>query len=136
MAIKGKKVQNEKKRALRVLVGEAVIGGALALFMASFAFAADTIPQPGQKIFIAKCAQCHGKDAKGLPNMAKVLKVDPIIINLTRDEAVALSDEDIAKTVTAGKNKMPKFKGKLTDEQVQQVVKYLRSLQTTGGDKK
>jgi len=136
MAIRGKKVQGKTKQALRVLVGEALIGGALALFMASFAFAADAIPQPGQKIFVAKCAQCHGKDAKGLPNMAKVLKVDPIIINLTRDEAVALSDEDITKTVTAGKNKMPKFKGKLTDEQVQQVVKYLRSLQTTGADKK
>ncbi len=37
----GKKIfQGGKKQALRVLVGEAVIGGALALFVASFAFAA------------------------------------------------------------------------------------------------
>jgi cytochrome c6 len=136
MRIEKKISQGGKKKILRVLVGEAIIGGALGLFLASFAFAADVIPQPGQKIFIAKCAQCHGKDAKGLPNMAKVLKVDPGLINLTRAEAVSLTDEAIATIATFGKNKMPKFKGKLTDEQLQQVVKYLRSLQSAGTDKK
>lgn len=126
------KIQGRDKQTFRVLVGEAVIGGALALFLASFALAADSLPQPGQKIFTAKCAQCHGKDAKGLPNMAKVLKVDPVNIDLTRPDAVKLSDEEITKTVTMGKNKMPKFKGKLTADQIQQVAKYLRSLQAAG----
>ena len=136
MRIEKKLSQGEKKQPLRVLLGEILIGGALSLFLASFVFAADVIPQPGQKIFVAKCAQCHGKDAKGLPNMAKVLKVDPVLINLTRAEAVSLTDEAIVTTATFGKNKMPKFKGKLTDEQIQQVVKYLRSLQSAGGNKK
>ena len=132
-----KKISSErKKHPPRTSVGETVISGLLVLFLGSFAFAADIIQQPGQKIFIAKCAQCHGKDAKGLPNMAKVLKIEPVNMDLTRAEAVALTDEEVAKTVAAGKNKMPKFKGKLTDKQVQLVVKYLRSLQTAKGDKK
>jgi mono/diheme cytochrome c family protein len=132
----GKKVSADgNKQTLRVLAGEALIGGALALFLASFAFAADTLPQPGQKIFLAKCAQCHGKDGKGLPNMAKVLKVDPAMINLTQNAAVTMTDDQIATTVTNGNKKMPKFKGKLTADQIQDTIKYLRTLQSAAGVK-
>jgi len=120
------------KHGVRLLVGEVLIGASLALFLTSFALGADSVPQPGQKIFLAKCAQCHGKDAKGLPNMAKVLKVDAVMIDLTRADAVKLTDDEIIATVTNGKNKMPKFKGKLTADQVQQTAQYLRSLQSAG----
>lgn len=120
---------NAKKRTFRVFVGEAVIGGALALFLASYALAADQILPPGQKIFEGKCAQCHGKDAKGLAKMAKVLKVDQDKIDLTRPEVVKMTDAEVVKTVNEGNKKMPKFKGKLTDEQIQETIKYLRSLQ-------
>jgi len=118
-----------KKNNLRVFLGEAVIGGALALFLASYALAGDAILPPGQKVFEGKCAQCHGKDAKGLAKMAKVLKVDQDKIDLTRAEVVKMTDSEVAKTVTDGNKKMPKFKGKLTDEQIQETIKYLRSLQ-------
>jgi cytochrome c6 len=136
MKITKKIHRGEKKKMLRVLAGEAVIGGALALFVAAFAFAADAVPQPGQKIFLSKCAQCHGKDAKGLPNMANVLLVKPELIDLTRDEAVKLPFKDKVQIVTNGKNKMLKFKKKLTDAQIQQVVTYLESMQKAGGEKK
>lgn len=98
------------------------------LFVSAFALAADG-DVGGKKLFEAKCAQCHGKDGKGVAKMAKVLKVEPAVVDLTKDEAVKLSTADKLKTVTDGKKKMPKYKGKLTDEQIQQVVKYLGSLQ-------
>jgi mono/diheme cytochrome c family protein len=135
MGIEKNASQAVKKQTLWILVGEALIGGSLVLFLASFALAADAVPQPGLKIFVAKCAQCHGKDAKGLPNMAKVLKVDPVNMDLTQAAAVTLTDAEITATVTNGKKKMPKFKGKLTEDQIQQTVKYLRSLQSSGGGK-
>lgn len=122
--------QTKKRSLVAFMLGEGILGLSLAFFLATFAFGADSVPQPGQKIFQAKCAQCHGKDAKGLPNMAKVLKVDPVNIDLTRADAVKLTDEEIVTTITNGKSKMPKFKGKLTAEQVQQIEKYLRSLQS------
>ncbi len=125
----------KSKGAFRVLAAEALIGGALALFLSSFAFAADSLPQPGQKIFLAKCAQCHGKDGKGLPNMAKVLKVEPAIINLTQNAAVTMTDDQIAATVTNGNKKMPKFKAKLTPAEIQETIKYLRTLQSAAGVK-
>ena len=84
----------------------------------------------GKKIFEAKCAQCHGKDAKGDPKMVKVLKIEPVLVDLTRSDAVKFTDEKIITTVTHGNKKMPKYVGKLTTEEIQSVVKYLRILQS------
>lgn len=109
--------------------------GCLVFMAGKSVWSADTV-DPGKKIFESKCAQCHGKDAKGLPKMAGVLMVEPALIDLTRADAVKLSFEDKVKIVTTGKNKMLKFKKKLTDEQIQQVVKYVESLQKTGGENK
>ncbi|HEY5040258.1 MAG TPA: cytochrome c [bacterium] len=124
------------KNHLRETIGFFSISFSLVLFLSAFSMGWGGDLAPGQKIFEGKCAQCHGKDAKGMPKMAKVLKVDPMLVDLTRDDAVKLSTEDKVKTVTNGKKKMPKNKGKLTDEQIQQVVKYLESLQGAGGEKK
>ena len=117
----------------REFIGFLAISLALLGFVS--AFAADATTPPGQKIFEGKCAQCHGKDAKGVAKMAKVLKVDPINVNLTRPEAVTLTSEDIQTTVTNGKNKMPKYKGKLTADQIQQVAEYLKSVQEASQSK-
>ena len=124
------------KTNIREKMGFLMIFSSLALFLLAFSMAWSEDLAAGKKIFEGKCAQCHGKDAKGVVKMAKVLKVEPVAIDLTRDEAVKLSTEDKIKTVTGGKKKMPKYLGKLTDEQIQQVVKYLESLQGAGGDKK
>src|ERR1700690_1900218 len=82
------------------------------LFLPAFVLGADKSLMPGQKIFEGKCAQCHGKDAKGVVKMAKVLKVEPVNVDLTRQDAVKLSPEVMIKTVTEGRKKMPKYKGK------------------------
>jgi mono/diheme cytochrome c family protein len=120
------------KNHLREQAGFAAIFFSLALFLLAFSVARSEDLAGGKKIFEGKCAQCHGKDAKGVAKMAKVLKVEPVVVDLTRDEAVKLSNADKVKTVTEGKKKMPKYKGKLTDEQIQGVVKYLESLQGAG----
>ena len=117
----------------REIVGFLVI--ALALFGFVKAFAADTTVDPGKKIFEGKCAQCHGKDAKGVAKMAKVLKVDPVNIDLTRPEAVTMTSDDLEAIVTNGKNKMGKYKGKLTADQIKEVVAYLKTLQDASQSK-
>ena len=84
---------------------------------------------PGQKLFEAKCTQCHGKDAKGNVKMAKVLKVDPANVDLTQGAPVTTSAADLAGIVAKGKGKMPSFKAKLTADQIKQLVDYVKSLQ-------
>ncbi len=125
------------KQNFRAVIGFLVIFTSLLLFITAFAVAAGD-EGGAQKLFESKCSQCHGKDAKGAVKMAKVLKVDANLVDLTRDDVVKMSAEDMQKTVTNGNKKMPKFKGKLTEAQIGDVVNYVRSLQggTTSGDSK
>ena len=93
------------------------------------AMAADTSATPdGAKIYGAKCASCHAKDGTGNPSMAKVFKVDPAVLDLVKKESLAKSDADLIKIVTDGVNKMPAYKGKLSDADIAAVVAYVRSL--------
>lgn len=124
------------KQHLRMVMGSSAILISLSLFVAAFA-GAGADGTAGQKTFESKCAQCHGKDAKGSEKMAKVLKVDLADVNLTGEKATKASAPDLGKIVTEGKKKMPKFKGKLSDDQIKEVVAYVKSLQggAAGGEK-
>jgi len=106
------------------------IAGFLFIFISIFSFigayvmaAGDMVP--AQKIFESKCAQCHGKDGKGVAKMVKVLKVDAAKLDLTREDAVKKTSAESEKIVTNGQKKMPKYKGKLTPTQIHDVVEYL-----------
>ena len=128
------------KNHLREFLGFLGIFLSLGLFLASFAFAAPAkdeaaSPPDGKKLFEGKCTQCHGKDAKGVAKMAKVLKVDPVNVDLTRADAVTLTDQDAAKTISDGKKKMPSFKAKLSADQIKAVIQYLRTIQGAGASK-
>lgn len=114
------------KQHFREFIGFLVI--ALSLFGFVSAFAGDAVA-PGQKLFVSKCAQCHDKDAKGNVKMAKILKVDPIKVDLTRAEAVSLTSDQTETIVANGQNKMPKFSAKLTADQIKSIVAYLKILQ-------
>jgi mono/diheme cytochrome c family protein len=74
--------------------------------------------------FKAKCAMCHGADGKGDTAMGKTLKLR----DLGSADVQGQSDADLIKTVTDGKGKMPKYDGKLTADQIKDVVKFIRTL--------
>ncbi len=94
--------------------------------LAQGAWAADKAAAPdGKALFAAKCASCHGKDAKGNPGMAKMFKVDAAALSLV---GLKDKDEDLAKIIKVGKNKMPKFQDKLGDPETAAVLAYIRSL--------
>jgi mono/diheme cytochrome c family protein len=43
-------------------------------------------------------------------------------------EVAKESDADLLKITKEGKNKMPKFEGKLTDDQINSLIKFIRGL--------
>ena len=95
----------------------AVVVVALAIFALPLAsFAADAAAD----VFKSKCAMCHGPDGKGkLPGTK----------DLGSAEVQKASDADLTATITNGRPpKMPSYKGKLTDDQIKDMVKYIRSL--------
>ena len=74
-------------------------------------------------LYAKKCAMCHG-----LNGVAKDVGKPSGDFNdpewqKTHDVA------SIVKITKAGKNKMPPYAGKLTDEQMQQIAEYIKTLQ-------
>ena len=91
----------------------AVILAMLALPLTSFA--ADAAAD----VYKSKCAMCHGTDGKKMAGTKEFASPD----------IQKMSDADLAATITNGKPpKMPAFKGKLTDDQIKDLAKYVRTL--------
>jgi cytochrome c6 len=72
----------------------------------------------------AKCAACHAADGSGATAAGKAMNIP----DLRGDEVQKMTDDQLIDATTNGKNKMPAYKGKLTDDQIKQVVAYIRQL--------
>ncbi len=88
-------------------------------FGLSTCFAADAAAD-----YKAKCATCHGPDGKGDTAMGKSMKVK----DLASADVQKQADADITTIIEKGKKPMPGYEGKLTKDQIDGLVKYVRSL--------
>jgi mono/diheme cytochrome c family protein len=74
--------------------------------------------------FKKNCSACHGEDGKGGSKTVdgKKLKVP----NFTEGHALHHSDDDFVKQITKGGDGMPKFADKLTPEEINALVRFIR----------
>ena len=91
----------------------------LVLVPATFSFAQDAAA-----LYKSKCAVCHGADGAGDTTMGKKLGVK----DFRSPEVSKLSDAELFDITKKGKNKMPAYDKKLTDDQIKDLVKYIRNL--------
>jgi cytochrome c6 len=96
-----------------------VTGFALAFFTVNVV-AAD---QKTQNLYKSKCQACHGADGKATAIGKKLGAKD-----FQDPDVVKLSEADLAKITEDGKNKMPAYKGKLTDDQINALAKYIKEM--------
>lgn len=96
----------------------------IAILSFAIVFTTWSLADNGADLFKAKCAMCHGPDGKGQTTMGKNLNLK----DLGSAEVQSQSDADLTNIITNGKGKMPKYDGKLTKEQIGDLVKYLRTL--------
>ena len=94
------------------------------LVVLTVAFALSTCFADAAADYKAKCSTCHGPDGKGDTAMGKTMKVK----DLGSAEVQKQSDADLTTIVEKGKKPMPGYEGKLTKEQIDGLVKYVRSL--------
>jgi mono/diheme cytochrome c family protein len=80
----------------------------------------------GQDYFHKVCSNCHGPDALGKHTKAPRLIDEEYILG-------NFSDDDIRSTVIDGSGKMPSQRRKVTDEEISEIIKYLRYSQKTAG---
>ena len=99
------------------MISSLIAAWAIALFLFPSSVSAANLSN-GAKVFSANCASCHVKGGN-LVNPAKTLKRP----DLEKFEMASLA---VIKTqVTNGKAAMPAFKGRLTDEQIENVANYV-----------
>ena len=97
---------------------------------ASPAFADDAATV---RAFKSKCASCHGADGKGKTKQGEKMKIGDMTTAAFKKEA---TPDKIKETILEGinrekdgvKQEMKPLKGKITDEQVGQLVTYVRGL--------
>jgi len=101
-----------------------VVNGMLLTGLIGFCAAVSPAQSAGETLFKTKCAACHGPDGKGEVPMGKKLGAR----NLSLAEVQGQSDAQLTDIVTKGKNKMPAYDGKLTKQQIADLVAYIREL--------
>ncbi len=101
---------------MKTLLGMVVLLGFLVI--ARPAMADDT-----EALYKSKCQVCHGVDGKGSPAGQKMGVKD-----FHDPEVAKQSDADLIKVTKEGKGKMPKYDGKLTDDQIKGLIKFIRSM--------
>jgi mono/diheme cytochrome c family protein len=89
----------------------------------------------GAKVAARRCAQCHGStgmgDGKALHELNITVKPIPWP---NKAEMAKFSDPQLTQIITLGgkgvgkSGSMPKFQNKLSEEQISDVVAYIRSL--------
>ena len=85
-------------------------------------------PMPGdtKATFDAQCAKCHGKDGRAKSLHAKHVHARDMTDAAWQNE---VSDERLFNSITKGKGKnMPAFGKKLSEDQIDALVRYVRQL--------
>ena len=86
----------------------------------------DASTKAGQTLYAKTCAACHGKTCLGDGPKAKSLKT--ITTDFSKAESQNQTDgEHFYKTKT-GRADMPKYEGKLSDDDIWNIVNYMRTL--------
>ena len=79
----------------------------------------------GQRIFERKCASCHNTNGDGKTVTASRFPYANLVDGVWRSDGSAGA---IERQIREGHDPMPKFGGKLTDEEIRQTVSYVREL--------
>jgi cytochrome c6 len=80
--------------------------------------------QDAADLYKSKCQACHGPDGKADTPMGKKLNMKAF----SSPEVAKMSDAELFDITKKGKPPMPSYDKKLTDDQIKELIKYIRSL--------
>lgn len=80
--------------------------------------------ETGESLFKGKCAMCHGADGAGKTMMGEKLKIP----DFHSADVQKKTDADLKGLIAKGKDKMPAYEGKLSKEQIDLLVGFIRDL--------
>ena len=101
-----------------------IVVGLISVFIgAQLAQAQDT----GAATFKAKCVLCHGADGTGNTPLGKQLQA----ANLRSKDVQKKTNAELHKVIHDGQTNMPPFGDQLSDQQIDHVIRYVRTLGKT-----
>ena len=120
-------MKSQAKTGIIYIAGPAILGAVAAFtFVTSRHVAASsTTAGDARSVYNSKCAGCHGRDGRARSARAKREHARDMTTAEWQD---SVSDERIYNSISNGKGKMPSFKKKLADAQIDELVSYVRRL--------
>ena len=97
--------------------------GALLALAVCLAGATGSAQSAAQATYKSKCQNCHGATGMADTTMGKAMKVKPV----TDPDVKKLSAATMLESTKNGEGKMQAYKGKLTDEEIKDLVTYFRT---------
>ena len=86
----------------------------------------DASTKAGLALYTKNCASCHGKAGLGDGVKARALKTFPG--DFSKADFQGQTDGDHFFKTKTGRGEMPKYEGKLADDDIWNVVNYMRTL--------
>lgn len=86
----------------------------------------DVSTKAGQTLYTKTCAACHGKTGLGDGPKSKSLKTPST--DLSKADFQKQADGEIFFKTKAGRGDMPKYEGKMSDNDIWNMVNYMRTL--------
>ena len=100
-----------------------LLSGLIVLGFIMAARPALALADDAEALYKSKCQACHGPDGKGSAAGQKIGVKD-----FHLPEVQKQTDAELIELTKQGKGKMPAYDKKLTDDQIKQLIKYIRSL--------
>jgi alcohol dehydrogenase (quinone), cytochrome c subunit len=86
--------------------------------------------QPGATVYAGACASCHGFDAKGFTPYMPALAGNPVVLDHDPSSLINLMLNGSIPLVAAGTPdafRMPQFRQQLTDQDIAEVITFIRN---------
>jgi cytochrome c6 len=76
-------------------------------------------------LYAKYCSTCHGKDGRGKTFKGKLTHARDLTDRAWQDD---MSDERFFNSIMKGKKKMPAFRKKMSEQEIDALVSYVRTL--------
>ncbi|MBI2635187.1 MAG: cytochrome c [Parcubacteria group bacterium] len=101
----------------------------LLAFMLFLLLSAVSVSAVDNKLYADKCASCHFGDGTGNKKLGVLVGGDLSKLDLTKITTAKKSDGELKEIILNGMEKMPAWKGKFSETEAMELVKFLRTLQ-------
>ena len=101
-----------------------VLRGTLPVFAFLLLISTCSLAETAAETYKTTCAMCHGPAGKGDTTLGQNLHAK----DLTSDEVQKKTNEELSTIIVKGKENMPGFEGRLTQAQINGLVKFIRTL--------